>query len=117
MTFIETVAKELNKQVSEVIKLCEQKQIEVHYDQDGIWIYEDQAKQLLDQEFKKPTRYNWRGPECTEIQKVFAKGLHGMDIFWMLNVIKYCYRYNGDNIGDIKKAIQYLQMIVDNHEL
>lgn len=113
MTFIETVAKELNKPASEVIKLCEQKQIEVHYDQDGIWIYDDQAKQLLKQEFEKPTRYNFRGIECTAVQRVLI-GDDNMQKFWIGNVIKYIYR--AGSIGDLKKARVYLDMIIDDAE-
>ena len=70
MTFITTIANQLNKDEAYVLKLCEDKQIEVHYDQDGVWIYDDQAKLLLDKELKTPTRYNFRGMECTEVQRV-----------------------------------------------
>ena len=72
MVFITTIANQLNKDGAYVLKLCEDKQIEVHYDQDGVWIYDDQAKLLLDSELKTPTRYNFRGVECTEVHQPYT---------------------------------------------
>lgn len=113
MTFITTIANQLNKDEAYVLKLCEDKQIEVHYDQDGVWIYDDQAKLLLDKELKTPTRYNFRGMECTEVQRVMI-GDQAMQTFWMGNIIKYLYRRQ--TIGDLKKAAVYLDMWIKEAE-
>lgn len=113
MTFITTIANQLNKDAAYVLKLCEDKQIEVHYDQDGVWIYDDQAKLLLDKELKTPTRYNFRGMECTEVQRVMI-GDQAMQTFWMGNIIKYLYRRQ--TVGDLKKARVYLDMWIKEVE-
>lgn len=113
MTFITTIANQLNKDEAYVLKLCEDKQIEVHYDQDGVWIYDDQAKLLLDKELKTPTRYNFRGMECTEVQRVMI-GDQAMQTFWMGNIIKYLYRRQ--TVGDLKKARVYLDMWIKEVE-
>lgn len=113
MTFITTIANQLNKDEAYVLKLCEDKQIEVHYDQDGVWIYDDQAKLLLDKELKTPTRYNFRGMECTEVQRVMI-GDQAMQTFWMGNIIKYLYRRQ--TVGDLKKAAVYLDMLIKEAE-
>lgn len=113
MTFITTIANQLNKDEAYVLKLCEDKQIEVHYDQDGVWIYDDQAKLLLDKELKTPTRYNFRGMECTEVQRVMI-GDQAMQTFWMGNIIKYLYRRQ--TVGDLKKAAVYLDMWIKEAE-
>lgn len=113
MTFITTIANQLNKDEAYVLKLCEDKQIEVHYDQDGVWIYDDQAKLLLDKELKTPIRYNFRGMECTEVQRVMI-GDQAMQTFWMGNIIKYLYRRQ--TVGDLKKAAVYLDMWIKEAE-
>lgn len=113
MVFITTIANQLNKDDAYVLKLCEDKQIEVHYDQDGVWIYDDQAKLLLDNELKTPTRYNFRGVECTEVQRIMI-GDQAMQTFWMGNIIKYLYRRQ--TIGDLKKAAVYLDMWIKEAE-
>lgn len=113
MTFITTIANQLNKDEAYVLKLCEDKQIEVHYDQDGVWIYDDQAKLLLDKELKTPARYNFRGMECTEVQRVMI-GDQAMQTFWMGNIIKYLYRRQ--TVGDLKKAAVYLDMWIKEAE-
>ena len=113
MTFITTIANQLNKDEAYILKLCEDKQIEVHYDQDGVWIYDDQAELLLDKELKTPTRYNFRGMECTEVQRVMI-GDQAMQTFWMGNIIKYLYRRQ--TVGDLKKAAVYLDMWIKEAE-
>lgn len=113
MTFVTTIANQLNKDEAYVLKLCEDKQIEVHYDQDGVWIYDDQAKLLLDNELKTPTRYNFRGVECTEVQRIMI-GDQAMQTFWMGNIIKYLYRRQ--TVGDLKKAAVYLDMWIKEAE-
>lgn len=111
MTFITTIANQLNKDDAYVLKLCEDKQIEVHYDQDGVWIYDDQAKLLLDNELKTPTRYNFRGMECTTLQKIMITSDEGIQAFWLGNIIKYLYRRL--NLSDLKKARQYLDFWIE----
>ena len=113
MVEVRTIANQLNKDDAYVLKLCEDKQIEVHYDQDGVWIYDDQAKLLLDKELKTPTRYNFRGMECTEVQRVMI-GDQAMQTFWMGNIIKYLYRRQ--TVGDLKKAAVYLDMWIKEAE-
>lgn len=113
MVFVTTIANQLNKDDAYVLKLCEDKQIEVHYDQDGVWIYDDQAKTLLENELKTPTRYNFRGMECTELQRVMI-GDNAMQTFWLGNIIKYLYRRQ--TIGDLKKARVYLDMWIKEVE-
>lgn len=113
MVFVTTIANQLNKDEAYVLKLCEDKQIEVHYDQDGVWIYDDQAKLLLDNELKTPTRYNFRGVECTEVQRIMI-GDKAMQPFWMGNIIKYLYRRQ--SLGDLKKAAVYLDMWIKEIE-
>lgn len=113
MVFITTIANQLNKDDAYVLKLCEDKQIEVHYDQDGVWIYDDQAKLLLDNELKTPTRYNFRGVECTEVQRIMI-GDQAMQTFWMGNIVKYLYRRQ--TVGDLKKAAVYLDMWIKEVE-
>lgn len=113
MTFVTTIANQLNKDDAYVLKLCEDKQIEVHYDQDGVWIYDDQAKLLLDKELKTPTRYNFRGIECTDMQR-YMMGDEHIQTFWLGNIIKYLYRRQ--TVGDLKKAAVYLDMWIKEVE-
>lgn len=113
MVFITTIANQLNKQTGDVLELCEMHNIEVHYDQDGEWIYDDQASKLLDTELKTPTRYNFRGIECTDMQR-YMIGSEAMQTFWIGNIVKYLYRRQ--NVGDLKKASVYLNMLIEEVE-
>ena len=113
MTFITTIANQLNKPTGDILKLCEKHNIEVHYDSDGEWVYDDQAKKLLQQECETPTRYNFREMPCTDVQRVLL-GREGLHAFWIGNVIKYLYR--NQSIGDIKKARTYLDMLIRDME-
>lgn len=110
MTFITTIANQLNKPTSDILELCNKYQIEVHYDQDGEWIYDDQAKRLLRQEYEMPTRYNFRGVPCRDIQEAILGD--SMQAAWMFNVLKYIYR--AGSVGDLEKAKTYLQFIIDD---
>ena len=110
MVFVTTIANQLNKDEAYVLKLCEDKQIEVHYDQDGVWIYDDQAKLLLDNELKTPTRYNCRELDCTTMQKIMISD-DSIQSFWLGNIIKYLYRRL--NVSDLKKARQYLDFWIE----
>lgn len=113
MVEITTLANQLNKDHDYVMKLCEDKGIEIQYDSQGCWIYDCDAEQLLQQELQKPTRYNKRGMECTEIQRVML-GKEHMQTFWLGNIIKYLYRR--DTVGDLKKAAVYLDMWIKEVE-
>lgn len=113
MVEVRTIANQLNKDDAYIMKLCEDKQIEVQYDSQGCWIYDDQAKLLLDNELKTPTRYNFRGVECTEVQRIMI-GDNAMQTFWMGNIIKYLYRRQ--SLGDLKKAAVYLDMWIKEAE-
>lgn len=110
MMFIRTIANNLNKPDSQILDLCAQKNIEVHYDKDGVWIYDDEAKRLLETEYTTPTRYNYRGKECTEVQRAILGD--SMQAAWMFNILKYLYR--AGSIGDLEKAKTYLQFIIDD---
>ena len=113
MVEIRTIANQLNKDDDYVMKLCEQRQIEVQYDSQGCWIYDDQAKELLDTELKTPSRYNFRGIECTDMQR-YMIGDKAMQTFWIGNIVKYLYRRQ--NVGDLKKAAVYLDMLIKEVE-
>lgn len=113
MVEIRTIANQLNKDDAYVMKLCEDKQIEIQADSQGVWIYDCDAQQLLQQELQKPTRYNFRGMECTEVQRVMV-GDKAMQPFWLCNIIKYLYRRQ--SVGDLKKAAVYLDMWIKEVE-
>lgn len=113
MVEVTTIANQLNKDHNYVIELCKQKNIEIQYDSQGMWIYDCDAEQLLQQEIEKPTRYNFRGIECTELQR-YLMGDKAMQTFWLGNCIKYLYRRR--SVGDLKKAAAYLQMWIDEVE-
>lgn len=110
MTSIITIANQLNKPTSDILELCNKYQIEVHYDQDGEWIHDDQAQTLLQQEYEHPTRYNFRGMACRDIQEAILGD--NMQAAWMFNVLKYIYR--AGSIGDLEKAKTYLQFIIND---
>lgn len=113
MVEIRTIANQLNKDDAYVMELCKQKDIEIQADSQGMWIYDCDAEQLLQQEIEKPTRYNFRGIECTELQR-YLMGDKAMQTFWLGNIAKYLYRRR--SVGDLKKAAAYLQMWIDEVE-
>lgn len=113
MVEIRTIANQLNKDDDYVMKLCEQYDINIEYDSQGMWIYDEQAQKLLQQELKTPTRYNCRKLECVEVQRVMI-GDEAMQAVWLGNIIKYLYRRQ--SVGDLKKAAVYLQMWIDEVE-
>ena len=113
MVEITTIANQLNKDHDYVMKLCEQQDIEIQYDSQGMWLYDCDAEKLLQQELEKPTRYNFRGIECTDMQR-YMIGSEAMQTFWIGNIVKYLYRRQ--NIGDLKKAAVYLDMLIKEVE-
>lgn len=113
MTSIRTIANQLNKDDEYVEELCKQSLIDIQYDQDGAYVYDDQAEHLLNIELKMPTRYNFREVPCTDVQR-YLLGREGLRSFWIGNVIKYLYRRQ--SVGDIKKAAVYLDMLIKDME-
>ena len=113
MVEIRTIANQLNKDDAYVMELCKQKDIEIQADSQGMWLYDCDAQQLLQHELEKPTRYNFRGMECTEVQRVMI-GDKAMQTFWLGNIIKYLYRRQ--SLGDLKKASVYLDMWIKEVE-
>lgn len=111
MTSIRTIANNLNKTDEYVEGLCKSKNLIIEYDQDGAYISDEAAQQLLQQELEMPTRYNFRGVPCTDIQRHML-GDAGLQMFWLGNVLKYLYR--SQSIGDLLKAKTYLQFIIDD---
>lgn len=113
MVEITTIANQLNKDHDYVMKLCEQQDIEIQYDSQGMWLYDCDAEKLLQQELEKPTRYNFRGIECTQLQR-YMIGDKAMQTFWLGNIMKYLYRRQ--SVGDLKKAAVYLDMWIKEVE-
>ena len=110
MTFITTIANQLNKPESDIIDLCAKYNIEIHCDQDGEWIEDTDAHKLLQQEYEMPVRYNFRGAPCRDIQAAILGD--SMQAAWIFNVLKYIYR--AGSIGDLEKAKTYLQFVIDD---
>lgn len=111
MVEITTIANQLHKDHDYVMKLCEQKGVEIQADSQGMWLYDCDAETLLQQELEKPTRYNFRGMECTALQKIMITSDEGIQAFWLGNIIKYLYRRL--NLSDLKKARQYLDFWIE----
>lgn len=110
MTSIRTIANQLNKTDEYVEELCKSKNLIIDYDQDGAYIRDEVAQQLLQQEYEMPTRYNFRGVPCRDIQEAILGD--NMQAAWMFNVLKYIYR--AGSVGDLEKAKTYLQFIIDD---
>ena len=110
MTSIRTIANQLNKTDEYVEELCKSKNLIIDYDQDGAYIKDEAAQQLLQQEYEMPTRYNFRGVPCRDIQEAILGD--SMQAAWMFNVLKYIYR--AGSAGDLEKAKTYLQFIIDD---
>ena len=110
MTSITTIANQLNKTTEYVLGLCEKHNIDVHYVQGDEWVYDDQADKLLQQEYERPARYNFRELPCRDIQSAILGD--SMQAAWIFNVLKYIYR--AGSIGDLMKAKTYLQFVIDD---
>lgn len=110
MISIRTIANNLNKTDEYIEQVCKDKNISIEYDQDGAYLNDDQAKRLLRQEYEMPTRYNFRGIPCRDIQEAILGD--SMQAAWMFNVLKYIYR--AGSVGDLEKAKTYLQFIIDD---
>ena len=113
MVELTTLANQLNKDDGYVLYLLQQKGIDIESDSQGIWIHDEDAKKLLQQEITTPTRYNKRGMECKDVQKVLA-GEQGIQAIYLGNIIKYLYRRQ--SVGDLRKASTYLDMWIKEVE-
>lgn len=111
MIEITTLANQLNKDDDYIAWLCEQKHIDISWDPDGGWVRDDDAKKLLEQEINEPTRYNKRGMECIDVQKVYCDNKN-IQYSFLCNILKYLYRRN--NIGDLEKAKVYLEKWIED---
>ena len=110
MTSIRTIANNLNKTDEYIEGLCKSKNLIIDYDKDGAYISDEAAKLLMQQEYEQPTRYNFRGMPCRDIQEAILGD--SMQAAWMFNVLKYIYR--AGSVGDLEKAKTYLQFIIDD---
>ena len=63
-----------------------------------------------------PEHYNQGKFECIDVIKDLGKEMNGFEGFCIGNAIKYLWRYNcKDNpIEDLKKAIWYIQRVIDS---
>ena len=113
MVNITTLANQLNKDDDYIMWLCEQQHINIETDKSGMWLADADAKKLLQDEIKTPTRYNKRGMECKDIQRILA-GKKGIQVIYLGNIIKYLYRRQ--SVGDLKKASVYLDMWIKEAE-
>ncbi len=71
MVEITTIANQLNKDHDYVMKLCEQQDIEIQYDSQGMWLYDCDAEKLVTTRTQKHRHViKFRGVECTEVQRI-----------------------------------------------
>ena len=72
-------------------------------------------KEIEPEEVNHPSRYNHHGIETIDVIKAWTEGCDGVYAFCIGNAIKYLSRWQEKGgIEDIKKAIWYLQWVVDN---
>lgn len=112
MTSIRTLANQLNKDDDYVIDVCDLLKIVIEYDSDGEYITDEDAKRLMDHEINVPTRYNNRGMECVDVQKVYCG--NNVQYGFLCNILKYLYRRQ--NVGDLRKAKTYLEKWIEQAE-
>lgn len=110
---IRTIANQLNKDDEYVMALCDKYGITVDCDKEGCCIPDVDGRRLLQEETQTPTRYNKRGLECVELQKIYC-GNNNVQYSYLANVLKYLYRRG--NVGDLKKASTYLNMWIKDIE-
>lgn len=77
---------------------------------------EDGIRPMLQQDdINHPSRYHHDGIETIDVIKAWTAGCDGAYAFCIGNAIKYLSRWQEKGgIEDIKKAIWYLQWVVDN---
>lgn len=108
-----TLCNLLNKNDTQIRELCTNKGIEITCDKEGEYINNHDAQQLLENQITNPTRYNKYGMECVELQSILC-GNNNVQYSYLCNIIKYLYRRG--NVGDLKKAKQYMEMWIKDVE-
>lgn len=65
-------------------------------------------------EIKQPNHYTWRGKECEQIIGDITQGSEGKEAYYLGAAVKYLYRYpaKGTAIKDLRKAKQYIDMLI-----
>lgn len=75
----------------------------------------DGKTEIHPEEVNHPARYIHNGIETIDVIKAWTEGCDGVYAFCMGNAIKYISRWQEKGgIEDLKKAIWYLQWVVDN---
>jgi hypothetical protein len=69
-------------------------------------------------EIKQPNHYTWRGRECEEIIGEITQGAEGKEAYYLGAIVKYLYRYpkKGTPLKDLRKAKQYIDMLIELKE-
>lgn len=70
--------------------------------------------QIEADDIKSPNHYTWRGKECEEIIGELTQGAEGKEAYYLGAVVKYLYRYpkKGTPLKDLRKAKQYIDMLI-----
>lgn len=70
--------------------------------------------QIEADDIKSPSHYTWRGRECEEIIGDITQGAEGKEAYYLGAVVKYLYRYpkKGTPLKDLRKAKQYIDMLM-----
>ena len=70
--------------------------------------------QIEADDIKRPNHYTWRGKECEEIIGELIQGAEGKEAYYLGAVVKYLYRYpkKGTPLKDLRKAKQYIDMLI-----
>ena len=64
-----------------------------------------------------PSHYTQGSIECIDAIEQVVNGLDGMEAMCTGNAIKYLWRWKHKNgVEDLKKAVWYLQRMIDNYE-
>lgn len=77
--------------------------------------YELKSGEIHPEEVNHPARYIHNGIETIDVIKAWTEGCDGVYAFCIGNAIKYISRWQEKGgLEDLKKAIWYLQWVVDN---
>lgn len=67
---------------------------------------------------KQPKHYTYGDIECIDVIQAITKHLKGDEGYFIGNVLKYLWRWKYKNgIEDIKKAREYLDMLIAKYEV
>nr|DAU49987.1 MAG TPA: nucelotide kinase [Caudoviricetes sp.] len=113
MVDIITLANQLNKDYDYIKQLCYNCEIPIHADKEGEFISNEDAQLFINKETKTPNRYNKRGMECVDIIQILG-GQDSIQSYYLGCIVKYLYRRL--NIGDLRKAREYLDMWIKEVE-